>query len=151
MPYSALTVTRDDINAFEGQTFSNINVTGSGTSLNLSLTDTLVLTKAKEELQSDVMDAAGHYYYDGSYASMTDLLDAVYAADDNNLLKNLLCYKFLELWFVQDASSEQTFAWQKFQLYHAKYVMRLASNMRIILSNLPTKRSAPIFRLDTVW
>jgi hypothetical protein len=45
MPFSALTLTRNDIDAFEGETFRDVNVTGSGTTLNISLRDTLVLDK----------------------------------------------------------------------------------------------------------
>jgi len=60
MAFSSLTLTRDDIDAFEGETFRDLNVTASGTTVGLSIRDTLVLDKAKSELQTDILEKLGH-------------------------------------------------------------------------------------------
>ena len=151
MAFNDLTLTRSDINAFEGETFRDVNVTGVGTTLNLSLTDTLVLDKAKSELQSDILDKLQTYVSDGTYASETALLDALYAVDDQNLLKNVLTYKFLELWFYQDATNEDSFAYQKTGHYYQKYSNYLAINLKRLSGSLSTPKIVPRMRMRSSY
>jgi len=81
MPFSSLTLTRNDIDAFEGETFRDVNVTASGTTLGISVRDTLVLDKAKSELQTDILEKMNKYVVDETYATETALLDAIYEDD----------------------------------------------------------------------
>lgn len=122
MPFSSLTLTRDDIDAFEGETFRDLNVVAAGSTVGISSRDTLVLDKAKSELQTDILEKLGGYVTDGTYASETALLDALYTVDDEDLLVNLLVYKFLELWFQQDATNADSMAFMKAGNYYRKYV-----------------------------
>jgi hypothetical protein len=151
MAFSSLTLTRSDINAFEGETFRDLNVTGVGTTLNLSLTDTLVLDKAKSELQTDILDSLQVYVSDGTYASETALLDALYDADDQDLLKNTLVYKFLELWFYQDATNEDSFAYQKAGHYYQKYSNYVKINIKRLSGGLATPKIVPRMRMRSSY
>lgn len=151
MPFSALTLTRSDIDAFEGETFRDVNVTGSGTTLNISLRDTLVLDKAKSELQTDILEKMNKYVVDGSYATETALLDALYDADSESLLVNLLTYKFLELWFQQDATNMDGFAFDKAGRYNAKYLHYLQINLQRLGGKLTTVRMVPRYRMRSSY
>lgn len=151
MAFSDLTLTRNDIDAFEGETFRDLNVTGAGTTLNISLKDTLVLNKAKDELKTDILERLHKYIADGTYASETALLDALYDADQESLLVNLLIYKFLELWFQQDAVSIQSMGYEKTRSYYAKYVHYLRINLQRLAGKLATPRAVPRFRMRSAY
>ena len=151
MAFSSLTLTRDDIDAFEGETFRDLNVTASGTTVGLSTRDTLVLDKAKSELQTDILEKLGTYVTDGSYASETALLDALHDADSESLLVNILTYKFLELWFQQDATNVDSMAYQKAGNYYRKYVHYLQINLQRLAGSLSTPRTFPRFRMRSSY
>ena len=151
MPFSSLTLTRDDIDAFEGETFRDLNVVAAGSTVGISSRDTLVLDKAKSELQTDILEKLGGYVTDGTYASETALLDALYAVDDQNLLKNVLTYKFLELWFYQDATNEDSFAYQKTGHYYQKYSNYLAINLKRLSGSLSTPKIVPRMRMRSSY
>lgn len=148
MPYSALTITRDDIDGYEGVTFDDYN---SATTLKMGDRDSFVLDKAKKELKADILDNTGQFWRDGDYANETALLDALYDADSEGQLKDLLTLKFLSLWFFQDAQSEEALSYSKARSYHHKYVRYLSINLGRITSNLATPRSAPRYRFQSAY
>lgn len=151
MPFSSLTLTRDDIDAFEGETFRDLNVVAAGSTVGISSRDTLVLDKAKSELQTDILEKLGGYVTDGAYASETALLDALYAVDDEDLLVNLLVYKFLELWFQQDATNADSMAFMKAGNYYRKYVNYLQINLQRLSGSLSVPRRVPRFRMRSSY
>jgi len=140
MPFSSLTLTRDDIDAFEDMTFKNVNVGGSST-LGLSENDTLMLARSKTMLQTDIAEELREYVNDETYANETALLDAIYNADSENLLSDLLTYKFLELWFAQDATHTDSYSYVKAGKYHRMYVQYLRSNLRRLSGLLATPKT----------
>lgn len=151
MPFSALTLTRDDINSFEGQTFQGVNVTSGGSTLNISEYDDETLTKANEELKTDILEKTTDFLNDDSYATSTALLDDIYDVDDENLLTNLLAYKFFELWFFQDANHEDSFAFQKFKYYRSKYQHYLHINIKRLCGLLDSPKNAPRVQLRSTY
>jgi len=151
MPYSSLTLTRDDIDAFEGETFRDLNVVASGSTLGISTRDTLVLDKAKSELQTDVLEKMNKYIVDGSYASETALLDALYDTDTEDLLVNVLVYKFLEIWFQQDATNTDSMAYEKARMYYRKYVHYLQINLQRLSGSLTVARTVPRYRMRSSY
>lgn len=151
MAFSDLTLTRSDIDAFEGETFRDLNVTGVGTTLNISLKDSLVLDRAKMELESDIIEKLQPYIADGTYASETALLDALYTADDQDLLKNLLAYKFFELWFQQDATHQDSMAFNKAGRYYHRYTNYLKINLQRLSGRLATPKHVPRLRMRSAY
>lgn len=151
MPFSSLTLTRDNIDAFEGETFRDLNVVAAGSTVGISTRDTLVLDKAKGELQTDILEKLGGYVTDGTYASETALLDALYDVDTEELLIDLLTYKFFELWFQQDATNTDSMAYVKAGNYYRKYVNYLQINLQRLAGSLSTPRRVPRFRMRSSY
>ena len=151
MPFSSLTLTRNDIDAFEGETFSGVNIVGGGTTLGISVRDTLALSKAKSELQTDILEKLHKYIADGTYATETALLDAIYDVDDEALLKNVLTYKFFEIWFQQDATNVDSMAFEKAKMYYRKYVHYLQINLQRLAGSLSTPRRVPRYRMRSSY
>ena len=151
MAFSSLTLTRDDIDAFEGETFRDLNVTDESSTLGLSSRDALVLSKAKSELQTDILEKLHTYIADETYANETALLDAIEEVDDESLLKNVLCYKFFELWFQQDATSIDGMAFAKARNYYSKYVHYLQINLQRLAGSLSTPKRVPRFRMRSSY
>ena len=110
MAFSSLTLTRNNIDALEELTFKGINVTAGTTALNLSEKDNLILAKAIKMLKTDILENLREYINDSTYATETALLDAIHGADSEELLIDLLSYKFLELWFAQDATHQDSYS-----------------------------------------
>lgn len=140
MPFSALTITRDDVDAFEDLTFKGVNI-GSPSVLGLSENDHLTLAKAKSMLQTDVAEELREYINDDTYANEGALLDAIYDADSENLLQDLLTYKFFELWFSQDATHKDSFSYAKAGKYYRMYVQYLKSSLRRLSGLLPKPKT----------
>jgi hypothetical protein len=151
MAFSDLTLTRDDIDAFEGETFRDLNVTDESSTLGLSSRDTFVLDKAKSELQTDILEKLHTYIADETYATETALLDAIDGVDDESLLKNVLCYKFFELWFQQDATNREGMAYEKAKMYYRKYVHYLQTNLQRLAGSLATPKRVPRFRMRSSY
>lgn len=151
MAFSSLTLTRDDIDAFEGETFRDLNVTDESSTLGLSSRDTLVLSKAKSELQTDILEKLHTYIADETYANETALLNAIEEVDDESLLKNVLCYKFFELWFQQDATNVEGMAFAKARNYYGKYVHYLQINLQRLAGSLATPKRVPRFRMRSSY
>jgi hypothetical protein len=142
MAFSSLTLTRDDIDALEELTFKGVNVTGGTTTLNLSEKDNLILDKAIKLLKTDILEELRDYINDDTYVSETALLDAIYDIDSEDLLIDLLSYKFLELWFNQDATHQDSFSYLKAGTYYRYYNQYLQANLRR-LSGLLVKPKSP--------
>jgi len=151
MAFSSLTLTRDDIDAFEGETFRDLNVTDESSTLGLSSRDTLIIDRAKSELQTDILEKLHTYIADETYASETALLDALETVDDEDLLQNLLTYKFFELWFQQDATNMEGMAFAKFRFYYNKYVHYLQINLQRLAGSLDTPKRVPRFRMRSSY
>lgn len=172
MPFNDLSLTRDDIDAFEGETFRGVNVSASTTwsasdqywntspliwnyyqnsILGLSLRDSLVLAKAKTELKTDILERMQKYISDGSFATEEALLDAIYEKDDEQLLKNVLVYKFFELWFQQDATSRDSLAFAKATMYYRKYSHYVQINVRRLGGLLAVPREMPRYRMRSAY
>jgi hypothetical protein len=142
MAWSDLTLTRDDIDAFEKQTFRDLNVTVGNTELRLDEKDNLMLSKSKQILESDVADKLQHLINDETFASETDLLDGIYGADTRGLLKDLLVYKFLEVWFFQDSTHADSKAMIAAQKYNNMYTHYLDINLRRLSGALSTPKAS---------
>ena len=93
MPFSSLTLTRDDIDAFEEMTFIGTDVAAPST-LGLSESDGLMLSKSIKMLKTDILEELRSYVNDETYATELDLLNAIYDVDSEELLKDVLVYKF---------------------------------------------------------
>jgi len=151
MAFSNLTLTRNNIDAFEGETFRDLNITDASSTLGLSSRDTLIIDRAKSELQTDILEKLHKYIADETYANETALLDAIEGVDDEDLLQNLLTYKFFELWFQQDATNMEGMAFAKFRFYYNKYVHYLQINLQRLAGSLPQPKSAPRFRMRSSY
>tara|TARA_R100001460_G_scaffold51042_2_gene89612 strand:- start:190 stop:645 length:456 start_codon:yes stop_codon:yes gene_type:complete len=151
MAFSSLTLTRNNIDALEELTFKGINVTAGTTALNLSEKDNLILAKAIKLLKTDILDNLREYINDSTYATETALLDAIYAADSEELLIDLLSFKFLELWFAQDATHRDSYSYEKARKYYAMYNQYLTANLRRLSGLLSKPKTTPRVRLMSLY
>ena len=151
MAFSDLTLTRNNIDALEELTFKGINVTTGSTTLNLSEKDNLILGKAIKMLKTDILENLREYINDTTYSTETALLDAIYAADSEELLVDLLTYKFLELWFSQDATSQDSFSYVKAGTYYRHYNCYLSSNLRRLSGLLAKPKTTPRVRFMSLY
>lgn len=151
MAFSSLTLTRDDIDALEELTFKGVNVTGGTTTLNLSEKDNLILDKAIKLLKTDILEELREYINDDTYSTETALLDAIYDIDTEDLLVDILSYKFLELWFAQDATHEDSFSYMKARKYYAMYNQYLPANLRRLSGLLAKPKTKPRVRFMSLY
>jgi hypothetical protein len=151
MAFSSLTLTRNDIDALEELTFKGVNVTTGTTTLNLSEKDNLILAKAIKLLKTDILEELREYINDETYSTETALLDAIYAIDTEDLLVDLLSYKFLELWFAQDATHQDSFSFQKARKYYAMYNQYLPANLRRLSGLLAIPKTKPRVRFMSLY
>ena len=151
MAFSSLTLTRDDIDALEELTFKGVNVTGGTTALNLSEKDNLILDKAVKLLKTDILEQLREYINDETYSTEVALLDAIYAIDTEDLLVDILSYKFLELWFAQDATHEDSFSFMKARKYYAMYNQYLPANLRRLSGLLAKPKTKPRVRFMSLY
>lgn len=151
MAFSDLTLTRNDIDALEELTFKGVNVTTGTTTLNLSEKDNLILAKGIKLLKTDILENLREYINDATYATETALLDAIYAADSEELLVDLLSYKFLELWFSQDATHKESYSFQKAGKYYAMYNQYLTGNLRRLSGLLAKPKTTPRVRFMSLY
>lgn len=139
MAWSDLTITRDDIDSFEGATFKQYNAV---TDLRIAEGDELALSASKSELEDDIIRTMDDTDYTES-----ELLDAVEAADDRGLLARMLTYKFLANWFFQDSAKEDSLSYAKAREYTGKYYRALNGGLSSISSKLDKPRNPPRFRM----
>lgn len=151
MAFSDLTLTRNDIDALEELTFKGVNVTTGTTTLNLSEKDNLILAKGIKLLKTDILEELREYINDATYSTETALLDAIHAIDTEDLLVDLLSYKFLELWFSQDATHRESFSFQKAGKYYAMYNQYLPANLRRLSGLLATPKTKPRVRFMSLY
>lgn len=151
MAFSDLTLTRNDIDALEELTFRDVNVTTGTTTLNLSEKDNLILAKGIKLLKTDILDQLREYINDATYSTETALLDAIYAIDTEDLLVDLLSYKFLELWFAQDATHRDSYSYEKARKYYAMYNQYLTANLRRLSGLLSTPKTTPRVRFMSLY
>ena len=151
MAFSDLTLTRNDIDALEELTFKGVNVTTGTTTLNLSEKDNLILAKGIKLLKTDILEELREYINDATYSTETALLDAIYGIDTEDLLVDLLSYKFLELWFSQDATHRESFSFQKAGKYYAMYNQYLPANLRRLSGLLATPKTKPRVRFMSLY
>ena len=151
MAFSNLTLTRNNIDALEELTFKGINVTTGSTTLNLSEKDNLILGKAIKLLKTDILENLREYINDTTYSTETALLDAIHAADSEELLVDLLTYKFLELWFAQDATHRDSYSYEKARKYYGMYNQYLTANLRRLSGLLSTPKTTPRVRVMSVY
>lgn len=150
MAWSDLTITRNDIDSFEGATFSQY---GAATELGIADNDRLALSASKSELEDDVIRTLSDSSYkqpDGTDYTEAELLDAVQAADDRDILKRMLTYKFLANWFFQDSSKEDSLSWQKAREYLGKYYRALNGGLAGLAPKMDTPRNTPRFKMRRV-
>jgi hypothetical protein len=151
MAFSDLTLTRNNIDALEELTFKGVNVTTGSTTLNLSEKDNLILGKAIKLLKTDILENLREYINDTTYSTETALLDAIYAADSEELLVDLLSYKFLELWFAQDATHQDSFSFTKAGKYYQMYNQYLTANLRRLSGLLTKPKTTPRVRFMSLY
>ena len=151
MAFSDLTLTRNNIDALEELTFKGVNVTTGTTVLNLSEKDNLILGKAIKLLKTDILENLREYINDSTYATETALLDAIYAADSEELLVDLLSYKFLELWFAQDATHRDSYSFTKAGKYYNMYNQYLTANLRRLSGLLAKPKTTPRVRFMSMY
>ena len=151
MAFSDLTLTRNNIDALEELTFKGVNVTTGSTTLNLSEKDNLILGKAIKLLKTDILENLREYINDTTYSTETALLDAIYAADSEELLVDLLSYKFLELWFAQDATHRDSYSYEKARKYYGMYNQYLTANLRRLSGLLAKPKTTPRVRFMSLY
>ena len=151
MAFSSLTLTRNNIDALEELTFKGINVTSGTRTLNLSEKDNLILAKAIKLLKTDILDNLREFINDTTYSTETALLDAIHAADSEELLVDLLTFKFLELWFAQDATHRDSYSYEKARKYYAMYNQYLTANLRRLSGLLSTPKTTPRVRFMSLY
>ncbi len=151
MAFSDLTLTRNNIDALEELTFKGVNVTTGTTTLNLSEKDNLILGKAIKLLKTDILENLREYINDSTYSTETALLDAIYAADSEELLVDVLSYKFLELWFAQDATHQDSFSFTKAGKYYQMYNQYLTANLRRLSGLLTKPKTTPRVRFMSLY
>jgi len=151
MAFSSLTLTRNNIDALEELTFKGINVTSGTTTLNLSEKDNLILAKAIKLLKTDILENLREFINDTTYSTETALLDAIHAVDSEELLVDLLSFKFLELWFAQDATHRDSYSYEKARKYYAMYNQYLTANLRRLSGLLSTPKTTPRVRFMSLY
>jgi hypothetical protein len=151
MAFSDLTLTRNNIDALEELTFKGVNVTTGSTTLNLSEKDNLILGKAIKLLKTDILENLREFINDTTYSTETALLDAIYAADSEELLVDLLSYKFLELWFAQDATHKDSYSFAKAGKYYQMYNQYLTGNLRRLSGLLAKPKTTPRVRFMSLY
>ena len=151
MAFSDLTLTRNDIDALEELTFRGVNVTTGTTTLNLSEKDNLILSKAIKLLKTDILEQLRDYINDETYSTEVALLDAIYDIDTEDLLVDLLSYKFLELWFAQDATHKDSYSFSKAMKYYNMYNQYLTANLRRLSGLLSKPKTAPRVRFMSLY
>ena len=151
MAFSDLTLTRNNIDSLEELTFKGINITSGTTTLNLSEKDNLILAKAIKLLKTDILENLREYINDTTYSTETALLDAIHAADSEELLVDLLTFKFLELWFAQDATHQDSYSYEKARKYYGMYNQYLTANLRRLSGLLSTPKTTPRVRFMSLY
>lgn len=132
MAFDDLTVRLKRLKAFEGETLKRHK---SHTRLGLSDTDPEMSTEAENKVRLDIIDATNKYFYDSTYSTFTELLDALEAVDTHNMLERLMAIKFLELFFA-DQTLEGDQSSEKATFYERKYESEKTKVANMLLASL---------------
>ena len=79
------------------------------------------------------------------------MLNAIHAADSEELLVDLLTFKFLELWFAQDATHQDSYSYEKARKYYGMYNQYLTANLRRLSGLLSTPKTTPRVRFMSLY
>jgi len=142
MPFSDLSVTRNNIDAFEGNTLSRHS---SSTTLGLTENDDDMASKAVKEVRVDIFDRASKHYYQGDYSTKNELLDALESADGDGLIEDLMAIKFLEFFF-NDEHIGETDGGDKAVFYEGKYNQQLPKVVTTLLADLTPAKNQNVVR-----
>lgn len=137
MSYTNLELTRDDLDAFESKTLSGFS---SSTTLGLTDNDGLMASEAKAFVKLDLFDSASELVYNGTYADVAGLLDAMLAADDDGRIVRLIALKFLELFFGDNSYEPDGNAARKAAYYENKYELEVRKTSNLLLANMDTAK-----------
>lgn len=132
MAFSDLSVTRENIDALEGNTLRRHS---SSTTLGLTDNDDDMAQKAETEVKVDLFDEASKHYYQGDYSTKNELLDDMEGADSDGLIEDLMALKFLELFF-NDEHIGETDGGDKAVFYEHKYNVQLPKVSSLLLADL---------------
>lgn len=144
MAFSDLSVTRNNIDALEGNTLKRHS---SNTTLGLTENDDDMASKAEKEVKVDIFDSASQHYYQGDYSTKDELLDAMEQADSDGLIEDLMALKFLELFF-NDEHIGETDGGDKAMFYESKYNQQLPKVVTTILADLTPAKNQNRVRLS---
>jgi len=144
MAFSDLSVTRSNIDAYEGNTLSRHS---SSTTLGLTENDDDMAQKAEKEVKVDLFDRASQHYYQGDYSTKNELLDALESADEDDRIEDLMALKFLEFFF-NDEHIGETDGGDKAMFYEQKYNQQLPKVVTMLLADLstPQNQNQVVFR-----
>lgn len=142
MAWSDLTITRSDLDAYEGQTLDRYS---ASTTLGISDNDADILTAAKNQLADDIIARS-----DDADFTETELLDNLEAADDRDLLKRALSYKFLAMFFLDGTTTRDGISFSKAGLYTSEYKKAVGIAIKSTRSKLSTPKNTKHFRMVRV-
>jgi hypothetical protein len=132
MAFDDLSVRLDRLKAFEGETLKRHS---ANTQLGLSETDPQMSQEAVTEVKLDLIDLTNKYFYDSTYSTFIDLLDALEAKDSDKMIERLMAIKFLELFFADQTLSGDSFE-EKATFYERKYEAEKPKVANALLANL---------------
>lgn len=151
MAWNDLTLDRDSIDAFEKSTFNGLNITTGNTVLGIDEDDNLTLDKAKKMLEADVVDSMRQLVNDETFATDSAMLDGIIAVDTRELLEDLLTYKFLELWFYQDSTHEDSKSMYSAKKYYRMYSHYLPINLQRLAGELATVKKVNRYEMRSTF
>lgn len=132
MAFDDLSVRLGKLKALEGETLKRHS---ANTLLGLSPTDPEMATEAEDQVRLDLIDSTNRYLHDSTYSNSTGLLDALEAADTNNMIERLMAIKFLELFFA-DQTLEGDQSSKKAAFYESKYESERIKVANVLLASL---------------
>lgn len=142
MAFSDLSVTRDNIDAYEGNTLSRHS---SSTTLGLTENDDDMANKAEKEVMVDLFDRASKHYYQGDYNTKKELLDALEGVDEDDRIDDLMALKFLEFFF-NDEHIGETDGGDKAMFYESKYNQQLPKVVTMLLADLTPAKNQNVVK-----
>jgi hypothetical protein len=137
MSWATLTIDRALLDSMEGETLKNYN---ASTTLGISESDDERLSFAKRNLKIKLLEAGSHLVSSGDYTSDA-LLDALVAADGDELLESLLAYNFLYLLYQDASVNTRGRGKEKFEFYYMEFLNGVKTIPNMLLARLtPPKR-----------
>lgn len=134
--FETIEVTIERIKAFEGESLKRFS---AQTDLGLADNDAVMAVEAQRQVKLDIVDDTNKYYYNSTYDTITELLDAIADKDEDSMIERLMTIKFLEL-FYADQSIDSDMADKKASYYESKYFAELPKTTTSLLANLDTPK-----------